>query len=198
MQNAVAVKAGILFFIGIAFFLLSEIFRGLKSGFSSSIFQGIFFPNILILVYCGSASGLLSPWLAFKLDRVSVLGTDCSHLLKCFIFFFGINHATFKVDFTSHAQLVASLSLFTAMHWYIFDRTISGFCLSLIGALLSSCLFNLLIFKGIYQYYDPVMRVWLPFLFFSGGTTVGLVGKYLAQTDLLPNSRNNAFKIKAE
>jgi hypothetical protein len=70
--------------------------------------------------------------------------------------------------------------------WWLFDRSRSGFGLGVGIAILATLVTQLLVYNGIYRYTAPdfiYVRSWLPCIFFSGGITMGNIGRQLALYD---------------
>ncbi|XP_016410510.1 insulin-induced gene 1 protein-like [Sinocyclocheilus rhinocerous] len=88
-----------------------------------------------------------------------------------------------KLDFANNVQLSLTLAALSLGLWWTFDRSRSGFGLGLTTAFLATLIAQLLVYNGIYQYTSPdflYVRSWLPCIFFSGGVTVGNIGRQLA------------------
>ncbi|XP_036935205.1 insulin-induced gene 1 protein isoform X2 [Acanthopagrus latus] len=102
--------------------------------------------------------------------------------MRCIAVFVGINHASVKLD-CNQVQLSLTLAALSLGLWWTFDRSRSGFGLGITTAILATVFTQLLVYNGVYQYTSPdflYVRSWLPCIFFSGGVTVGNIGRQLA------------------
>ncbi|KAL6489727.1 hypothetical protein MHYP_G00000720 [Metynnis hypsauchen] len=135
---------------------------------------------------CGTAAavvGLLYPCLDSHLGEPHKFKREWASVMRCIAVFVGINHASAKLDFANNMQLSLTLAALSLGLWWTFDRSRSGFGLGLTTALLATLIAQLLVYNGIYQYTSPEVRSvrsWLPCIFFSGGVTVGNIGRQLA------------------
>jgi hypothetical protein len=184
------VRGSVLFIIGVIFALVLNLLQVQR--------QVTLFPDVLDNVFssawwvppsCGTAAaviGLLYPYLD------SVLGENHSHkqewssVMRCIAVFVGINHASAKIDFANNLQLSLTLTAMSVGLWWLFDRSRSGFGLGISIAILATLVTQLLVYNGIYRYTAPdflYVRSWLPCIFFSGGITMGNIGRQLALYD---------------
>lgn len=135
---------------------------------------------------CGTAAavvGLLYPCLDSHLGEPHKFKREWASVMRCIAVFVGINHASAKLDFANNMQLSLTLAALSLGLWWTFDRSRSGFGLGLTTALLATLIAQLLVSNGIYQYTNTEVRSvrsWLPCIFFSGGVTVGNIGRQLA------------------
>lgn len=103
--------------------------------------------------------------------------------MRCIAVFVGINHASAKLDFANNVQLSLTLAALSLGLWWTFDRSRSGLGLGITIAFLATLVTQFLVYNGVYQYTSPdflYIRSWLPCIFFSGGVTVGNIGRQLA------------------
>ncbi|KPP73453.1 insulin-induced protein 1-like, partial [Scleropages formosus] len=118
---------------------------------------------------CGSAAavvGLLYPCIDRHLGEPHKFKREWASVMRCIAVFVGINHASL---------------------WWTFDRSRSGFGLGITIAFLATIVTQLLVYNGVYQYTSPdflYVRSWLPCIFFSGGVTVGNIGRQLAMVNV--------------
>lgn len=87
------------------------------------------------------------------------------------------------MDFANNVQLSLTLAALSLGLWWTFDRSRSGLGLGITIAFLATLITQLLVYNGVYQYTSPdflYIRSWLPCIFFSGGVTVGNIGRQLA------------------
>ncbi|XP_063063147.1 insulin-induced gene 1 protein [Engraulis encrasicolus] len=135
---------------------------------------------------CGTAAavvGLLYPCLDRHLGEPHKFKREWASVMRCIAVFVGINHASAKLDFANNVQLSLTLAALSLGLWWTFDRSRSGFGLGITTALLATLITQLLVYNGVYQYTSPdflYVRSWLPCIFFSGGVTVGNIGRQLA------------------
>uniref|UniRef100_A0A3P8UHZ6 Insulin-induced gene protein n=1 Tax=Cynoglossus semilaevis TaxID=244447 RepID=A0A3P8UHZ6_CYNSE len=135
---------------------------------------------------CGTAAaviGLLYPCLDSHLGEPHKFKREWASVMRCIAVFVGINHASVKLDFDNNVQLSLTLAALSLGLWWTFDRSRSGFGLGITTAFLATVITQLLVYNGVYQYTSPdflYVRSWLPCIFFSGGVTVGNIGRQLA------------------
>lgn len=137
--------------------------------------------------------GLLYPCL----DRHLSISNPDSHkgewskVMRCIAVFVGINHASAKLDFVNNMQLSMTLAAMSIGLWWLFDRSPCGFGLGVGIAVLATLVTQLLVYNGVYNYSKAeflFVRSWLPCIFFSGGVTMGNIGRQLALYDESPAS----------
>lgn len=127
--------------------------------------------------------GLLYPFFDKRLGEPLRFKTEWSSVMRCVAVFVGINHASAKLDFANNMQLSLTLAAMSIGLWWLFDRSGSGFGLGVGIAVLATIITQLVVYCGIYRYTKAdflFVRSWLPCIFFSGGVTVGNIGRQLA------------------
>ncbi|NXN14702.1 INSI1 protein, partial [Indicator maculatus] len=135
---------------------------------------------------CGTAAGefLTSPsdlnhaHFQFEFFLVQVQQQDI-HRLKRIV----LNIFFQKLDFANNVQLSLTLAALSLGLWWTFDRSRSGLGLGITIAFVATLITQFLVYNGVYQYTSPdflYIRSWLPCIFFSGGVTVGNIGRQLA------------------
>lgn len=135
---------------------------------------------------CGTAAavvGLLYPCIDSHLGEPHKFKREWASVMRCIAVFVGINHASAKLDFANNVQLSLTLAALSLGLWWTFDRSRSGLGLGITIAFLATLITQLLVYHGVYQYTSPdflYIRSWLPCIFFSGGVTVGNIGRQLA------------------
>ncbi|KAJ8775829.1 hypothetical protein J1605_016056 [Eschrichtius robustus] len=125
---------------------------------------------VAVFVGINHASALISS-VVMEASRVS---TSCNHVVL---------DAVLKLDFANNVQLSLTLAALSLGLWWTFDRSRSGLGLGITIAFLATVITQLLVYNGVYQYTSPdflYIRSWLPCIFFSGGVTVGNIGRQLA------------------
>lgn len=138
---------------------------------------------------CGLAAatiGMLYPCMDEKLGEQQ-LKQEWSSVMRCIAVFVGINHASAKIAYANNLQLSLCLAAMSIALWWLFDRSRSGFGLGVAIAVLATFVTQLLVYNGVYRYTEPdflYVRSWLPCIFFSGGVTMGNIGRQLAVYDL--------------
>ncbi|XP_030635864.1 insulin-induced gene 1 protein [Chanos chanos] len=154
--------------------------------FPEGVMDTLFSSAWWIPLCCGTAAavvGLLYPFLDSHLGEPHKFKREWASVMRCIAVFVGINHASAKLDFANNVQLSLTLAALSLGLWWTFDRSRSGFGLGLTTALLATLVAQFLVYNGIYQYTSPdflYVRSWLPCIFFSGGVTVGNIGRQLA------------------
>ncbi|NXP45953.1 INSI1 protein, partial [Heliornis fulica] len=94
-----------------------------------------------------------------------------------------LNNSFQKLDFANNIQLSLTLAALSLGLWWTFDRSRSGLGLGITIAFVATLITQFLVYNGVYQYTSPdflYIRSWLPCIFFSGGVTVGNIGRQLA------------------
>uniref|UniRef100_A0A8C5L130 Insulin-induced gene protein n=1 Tax=Jaculus jaculus TaxID=51337 RepID=A0A8C5L130_JACJA len=135
---------------------------------------------------CGTAAavvGLLYPCIDSHLGEPHKFKREWASVMRCMAVFVGINHASAKLDFANNVQLSLTLAALSLGLWWTFDRSRSGLGLGITIAFLATLITQFLVYNGVYQYTSPdflYIRSWLPCIFFSGGVTVGNIGRQLA------------------
>ncbi|XP_069853303.1 insulin-induced gene 1 protein isoform X1 [Dipodomys merriami] len=135
---------------------------------------------------CGTAAavvGLLYPCMDRHLGEPHKFKREWASVMRCIAVFVGINHASAKLDFANNVQLSLTLAALSLGLWWTFDRSRSGLGLGVTIAVLATLITQFLVYSGVYQYTSPdflYIRSWLPCIFFSGGVTVGNIGRQLA------------------
>uniref|UniRef100_A0A7M4FTZ4 Insulin-induced gene protein n=1 Tax=Crocodylus porosus TaxID=8502 RepID=A0A7M4FTZ4_CROPO len=141
---------------------------------------------------CGTAAavvGLLYPCIDSHLGEPHKFKREWASVMRCIAVFVGINHASAKLDFANNVQLSLTLAALSLGLWWTFDRSRSGLGLGITIAFVATLITQFLVYNGVYQYTSPdflYIRSWLPCIFFSGGVTVGNIGRQLAMGPLLP------------
>ncbi|TGZ57501.1 hypothetical protein CRM22_009928 [Opisthorchis felineus] len=198
---SVVLRGVFLFSLGVFFFWTCDSLQGVRGGFidpASSIFDFIN-PNLWMPLFCGLASvavGLLSPCMDFKIGAHDVYNKEWSSVFRCVALFFGLSHATARIDFASYAQLVIIIGGLSFGLWWIFDRTRVGLCCGMVAAIIATLLGHAFIRRRLLRLSHPTIAAWIPCLFFSGGVTVVLVGRQLAKPDVLARFKKKLFSIK--
>jgi hypothetical protein len=184
------VRGSVLFIIGVFFALVLNLLQVQR--------QVTLFPDVIDNVFssawwvppsCGTAAaviGLLYPYLDGVLGESRDNKQEWSSVMRCIAVFVGINHASAKIDFANNLQLSLTLTAMSIGLWWLFDRSRSGFGLGVGIAILATLVTQLLVYNGIYRYTAPdfiYVRSWLPCIFFSGGITMGNIGRQLALYD---------------
>jgi hypothetical protein len=193
--STLLVRGSVLFIIGVFFALVLNLLQVQR--------QVTLFPDVLDNVFssawwvppsCGTAAaviGLLYPYLDSVLGESRDNKQEWSSVMRCIAVFVGINHASAKIDFANNLQLSMTLTAMSIGLWWLFDRSRSGFGLGIGIAILATLITQLLVYNGIYRYTAPdflYVRSWLPCIFFSGGITMGNIGRQLALYDCTDSS----------
>ncbi|GAA54631.1 insulin-induced gene 2 protein [Clonorchis sinensis] len=76
----------------------------------------------------------------FKIGAHDVYNKEWSSVFRCVALFFGLSHATARIDFASYAQLVIIIGGLSFGLWWIFDRTRVGLCCGMVAAIIATLL----------------------------------------------------------
>ncbi|XP_005089234.1 insulin-induced gene 2 protein isoform X2 [Aplysia californica] len=183
-------RGSVLFSIGVFFALVLNLLQIQRqvTVFPPEVLASLFSSAWWIPPSCGTAAaviGLLYPCLDEKLGEELMYKREWSSVMRCVAVFVGINHASAKIDFANNIQLSVSLAAMSIGLWWLFDRSRSGFGLGVGIAVLATFVTQLLVYNDVYRYTEPdflFVRSWLPCVFFSGGVTMGNIGRQLATT----------------
>ncbi|KAK3108425.1 hypothetical protein FSP39_007758 [Pinctada imbricata] len=187
--TSVAVRGSILFMIGVFFsiiFHFIQINRRHVTNLPVEFLDNLLAKEWWVPPCCGLASaviGLLYPCLDHHLGESGPKKGEWSSVMRCIAVFVGINHASAKLDFANNMQLSMTLAAMSIGLWWLFDRSPSGFGLGVGIAVLATLVTQLLVYNGIYSYTQAeflFVRSWCPCIFFSGGVTMGNIGRQLA------------------
>ncbi|KAK6166944.1 hypothetical protein SNE40_023539 [Patella caerulea] len=184
-------RGTVLFTVGVFFALVLNLLQVQRhvTVFPPEVLASIFSSAWWIPPSCGTAAaiiGLLYPCLDTKLGETQYYKREWSSVMRCVAVFVGINHASAKIDFANNMQLSVTLAAMSIGLWWLFDRSRSGFGLGVGIAVLATFVTQLLVYHGVYRYTEPdflFVRSWLPCIFFSGGVTMGNIGRQLALYD---------------
>ncbi|CAD5125048.1 DgyrCDS13292 [Dimorphilus gyrociliatus] len=133
--------------------------------------------------FLATVIGLLYPFIDNFLGQTHKHQPDWSSVMRCIAIFVGINHASAKLEFHNNIQLSLTLAAMSIGLWWLFDRSRSGFVLALLIAIVATVMALVLVYSGILSYTEPrleYMRSCIPSIFFSGGVTMGSIGRQLA------------------
>lgn len=153
---------------------------------NTSTVQNVFYPPWWVPTGCGIAAalvGLLYPCVDRKLGKEPTFQQEWASVLRCMAIFVGMNHACAKLHFTSYGELTLTLAAMCAALWWLCDRTYRGLILGISTALLAAVVAQLVVENGFLRgtEHDFVyIQTLLPCVFFSGGITVGNIGRQLA------------------
>ncbi|XP_014790419.1 insulin-induced gene 2 protein isoform X1 [Octopus bimaculoides] len=180
----------VLFVTGVFFTLVLNLLQVQRQlSFPQEVITNLFSSTWWVPPTCGTAAaiiGLLYPCLDNKLGEPHTHRREWSSVMRCVAVFVGINHASAKIDFANNMQLSMTLAAMSIGLWWLFDRSRSGFGLGVGIAVLATFIAQLLVYNGVYRYTEPdflFVRSWLPCVFFSGGVTMGNIGRQLAMYD---------------
>ncbi|XP_046349860.1 insulin-induced gene 2 protein-like [Haliotis cracherodii] len=185
------IRGTVLFSIGVFFALVLNLLQVQRqvTVFPPEVLASLFSSAWWVPPSCGTAAaviGLLYPCLDHRLGETPSFKREWSSVMRCVAVFVGINHASAKIDFANNLQLSLSLAAMSIGLWWLFDRSRSGFGLGVAIAVLATFVAQLLVYNGVYRYTEPdflFVRSWLPCVFFSGGVTMGNIGRQLAIDD---------------
>lgn len=196
-ERMIAKRTSCLFVRGVLLFLVGTFFA-LVLNLLQVQRQVTLYPDVIDTVFlsawwlppcCGTAAaivGLLFPYFDQQHGTSQCYKQEWSSVMKCIAVFVGINHASVKIDFANNLQLSLTLTAMSIGLWWIFDRSRSGFGLGVGIAVFATLVAQFLVYSGIYRYTAPnflYVRSSLPCIFFSGGITIGNIGRQLAMAD---------------
>lgn len=193
-------RGSFLFLTGVFFAFVLNLLQ-VQRQFTSlpqEVFTNMFSSTWWLPPTCGTAAaiiGLLYPCLDNKLGEPHTHRREWSSVMRCVAVFVGINHASAKIDFANNMQLSLTLAAMSIGLWWLFDRSRSGFGLGVGIAVLATFVTQLLVYNGVYKYTEPdflFVRSWLPCVFFSGGVTMGNIGRQLAMYDHYEEQKEKA------
>ncbi|XP_065739796.1 insulin-induced gene 1 protein isoform X1 [Phocoena phocoena] len=196
----------VLFSVGVVLALVLNLLQVQRNVtlFPEEVIATIFSSAWWVPPCCGTAAavvGLLYPCIDSRLGEPHKFKREWASVMRCVAVFVGINHASAvsfsgcavqssflrytvkKLDFANNVQLSLTLAALSLGLWWTFDRSRSGLGLGITIAFLATVITQLLVYNGVYQYTSPdflYIRSWLPCIFFSGGVTVGNIGRQLA------------------
>ncbi|KAK2505365.1 hypothetical protein MC885_008330 [Smutsia gigantea] len=182
----------VLFSVGVVLALVLNLLQVQRNVtlFPEEVIATIFSSAWWVPPCCGTAAavvGLLYPCIDSHLGEPHKFKREWASVMRCVAVFVGINHASAKLDFANNIQLSLTLAALSLGLWWTFDRSRSGLGLGVTIAVLATLVAQLLVYNGVYQYTSPdflYIRSWLPCIFFSGGVTVGNIGRQLAMISL--------------
>ncbi|XP_067603660.1 insulin-induced gene 1 protein isoform X1 [Pseudorca crassidens] len=182
----------VLFSVGVVLALVLNLLQVQRNVtlFPEEVIATIFSSAWWVPPCCGTAAavvGLLYPCIDSRLGEPHKFKREWASVMRCVAVFVGINHASAKLDFANNVQLSLTLAALSLGLWWTFDRSRSGLGLGITIAFLATVITQLLVYNGVYQYTSPdflYIRSWLPCIFFSGGVTVGNIGRQLAMIGL--------------
>ncbi|XP_051714242.1 insulin-induced gene 1 protein [Oryctolagus cuniculus] len=178
----------VLFLVGVVLALVLNLLQIQRNVtlFPEEVIATIFSSAWWVPPCCGTAAavvGLLYPCIDSHLGEPHKFKREWASVMRCIAVFVGINHASAKLDFANNVQLSLTLAALSLGLWWTFDRSRSGLGLGITVAFLATLITQFLVYNGVYQYTSPdflYIRSWLPCIFFSGGVTVGNIGRQLA------------------
>ncbi|XP_041365293.1 insulin-induced gene 2 protein-like [Gigantopelta aegis] len=190
-SSSLVMRGAVLFTVGVFFALVLNLLQVQRqvTVFPPEVLASLFSSAWWVAPSCGTAAaiiGLLYPYLDRTLGEAHYYKREWSGVMRCVAVFVGINHASAKIDFANNMQLSLSLAAMSIGLWWLFDRSRSGFGLGVGIAVLATFVTQLLVYNGVYRYTEPdflFVRSWLPCIFFSGGVTMGNIGRQLATYD---------------
>ncbi|KAG0078627.1 Insulin-induced protein 2 protein [Podila epicladia] len=117
---------------------------------------------------CGASAVLIGTiyplgdylWWGQRVDRIN---RDWSSVMRCLGGFIGVNYAASKLPWTSSMQVSCTLALISVGLWFLFDRTLHGFVISLMVASFGTTVAYFLVLYGWYsigRQLDVVPEAW--------------------------------------
>ncbi|KAF9930288.1 Insulin-induced protein 2 protein [Mortierella alpina] len=120
--------------------------------------------------------------------RVPRSSRDWSSVMRCMGGFIGVNYAASKLPWTSSLQVSCTLALISAGLWFLFDRTLHGFVISLIVASMGTAVAYFLVLNGWYSFTKADffgVGSWMPCILYSSSVCFGSIGR---QLDVVPET----------
>ncbi|NWQ80247.1 INSI1 protein, partial [Columbina picui] len=155
--------------------------------FPDEVISTLFSSAWWVPLCCGTAAGeLLTSTSRYRIMLSSSLSSGLfSFSSRMSTDLKGLSLTSFfqKLDFANNVQLSLTLAALSLGLWWTFDRSRSGLGLGITIAFVATLITQFLVYNGVYQYTSPdflYIRSWLPCIFFSGGVTVGNIGRQLA------------------
>ncbi|KAF9576747.1 Insulin-induced protein 2 protein [Mortierella alpina] len=135
--------------------------------------------------------------------RVPRSSRDWSSVMRCMGGFIGVNYAASKLPWTSSLQVSCTLALISAGLWFLFDRTIHGFVISLMVASMGTAVAYFLVLNGWYSFTRADffgVGSWMPCILYSSSVCFGSIGR---QLDVVPetwyhSNHSSRVHLKAE
>ncbi|NXJ39369.1 INSI1 protein, partial [Ciconia maguari] len=147
--------------------------------FPDEVISTLFFSAWWVPPCCGTAAEIQNhAHFQFEFSLVQCQQQDVCRLKRIVL-----NISFQKLDFANNIQLSLTLAALSLGLWWTFDRSRSGLGLGITIAFVATLITQFLVYNGVYQYTSPdflYIRSWLPCIFFSGGVTVGNIGRQLA------------------
>lgn len=197
--TTLVVRGSVLFIIGVLFSVVLNLLQVQRQvTLFPSVLDNVFSTGWWVPPSCGTAAaviGLLYPYLDGVLGESRDNKQEWSSVMRCVAVFVGITHASAKIDFATNMQLSLTLTAMSIGLWWLFDRSRSGFGLGVSIAVLATLVTQLLVYNGIYRHPAPdflYVRSWLPCIFFSGGITMGNIGRQLALYDCVDSTSSSS------
>ncbi|KFH71761.1 hypothetical protein MVEG_02056 [Podila verticillata NRRL 6337] len=149
---------------------------------------------------CGASAVLIGTiyplgdylWWGQRVDRIN---RDWSSVMRCMGGFIGVNYAASKLPWTSSMQVSCTLALISVGLWFLFDRTLHGFMISLTVASFGTTVAYFLVLHGWYSFTRADffgVGSWIPCILYSSSVCFGSIGR---QLDVVPETwyRNNSM-----
>ncbi|GAV08592.1 hypothetical protein RvY_18257 [Ramazzottius varieornatus] len=208
-QQSLWIRAVVLFIVGVLFALVLNLLQVQRrvTLFPPEVLASLFSSAWWIPPCCGIASaciGIAYPYMDEKLGKAHRFKREWSCVMRCIAVFVGINHASAKIAFANNLQLSITLGAMSIGLWWLFDRSRSGFMLGLAIAFFATFVTQVLVYNDMFQYSEPdflYIRSWIPCIFFSGGITIGSLGRQLAyveEEEAYPHTNGSQDKLHTE
>ncbi|KAF8987982.1 Insulin-induced protein 1 protein [Haplosporangium bisporale] len=154
---------------------------------------------------CGASAVLIGTiyplgdyfWWGKRVERNS---RDWSSVMRCMGGFIGVNYAASKLPWTSSLQVSCTLALISVALWFLFDRTVHGFVISLVVASMGTVVAYFLVLNGWYSFTRADffgVASWIPCILYSSSVCFGSIGR---QLDVVPEAwfSNSVVHLKTE
>jgi len=140
--------------------------------------------------------GICYPYIEHKFGKCHHSDREWTFTIRCLATFFGFNHMCAKVTFSNSSHFSLILILFCAVFWFWFDKTWYGFVLSLIHAIASFLIANILRYIEVINYTETqfsYLQICLICLVFSGCICFANIGRLVDFNDVHHTKQLNHF-----
>ncbi|EDV27174.1 Insulin-induced gene 2 protein [Trichoplax sp. H2] len=181
-----------LFFIGVIFALVLNVLQVQRNvaAFSRDVLSGLALFGLSMSTWWMLPSygtgavliGLAFPCADHHLGESPKIKNEWTSIMRCTALWIGINHAAATLNFSTPAQLTFWVSAMSLCLWWLYDRTRTGLFLAMLSAVVATGFNQILVSNGVFSYNEPDLlsvKSWLPSIYFSGGLTIGNIGRQL-------------------
>ncbi|KAI9322999.1 insulin-induced protein family, partial [Obelidium mucronatum] len=127
----------------------------------------------------GNVFPLVDRYLGFKPKKKS---RELSAVVRLLGGVMGVNYAISRLQWMDHSQATGAITLLSLGLWFIFDRTLHGFGVSVLFALVGTAFGVVLVSHGLYTFASPDflgIRAWFPCVLFLSAVCFGAIGRLM-------------------